>query len=141
MKRKISMVLAVMCLVFSITSVSQAAGKATVQPQAIGGSHMVQPYYVNAAVISAALKIEGNTAYCNAEVGAKKVCRVTVTMRLQRKEGGSWFTVSSWVETSTNGVKNMTKSFTLTKRGTYRVYAKFDVAGEQLSYASPSKTY
>lgn len=140
MKRKISMMLAVMCLVLSMASVSQAAGKSA-PPRAIGGSGTIQPHYVNAALISSALKIDGSTAYCNSFASAKKVCRITTTMRLQRKDGSSWSTVVSWVETSTTGVHDMTKSFTLTKRGTYRVQANFDVAGEQLTYNSASKTY
>lgn len=140
MKRKISMMLAVMCLVLSMASVSQAAGKSA-PPKAIGGSGTIQPHYVNTANISSDLKIEGSTAYCNAYVAAKRSCHITVTMRLQRKDGSSWFTVVSWVEAKDGIVKDMTKSFTLTKRGTYRVQANFDVAGEQLTYNSASKTY
>ena len=139
MKRKISMMLAVMCLVLSMASVSQAAGKSA-PPKAIGGSGTIQPHYVNAALISAALKKDGSTAKCNTSASSQRERRNTTTMRLQRKDGSSWSTVVSWVETSTTGVHDMTKSFTLTKRGTYRVQANFDVAGEQLTYNSASKT-
>lgn len=140
MKRKISMVLAVMCLLLNLSTVSYAAEVAGVQPTAIGGG-TAEPYYVNTSKISAGLKIDGNTAYCSADVIAKKVCFINVVMRLQRKEGTSWHTVSSWVESSTSGSKVMGKYFTLSTRGTYRVYAIFTVGGEEVSCSSVSKTY
>ncbi len=139
MKRKVSMVMAVLCLLLNLSTVSYAAGPAGVQPAAIGGA--AEPYYVNTANISAGLRISGNTAYCGADVAAKRVCFINVVMRLQRKEGSSWHTVSSWVESSTSGLKVMSKTFTLSTRGTYRVYALFTVGGEEVSCSSVSKTY
>lgn len=146
MKRRISMMLAVMCLLLSVSTVSYAAtGEGnTVQPNAIGGGGggIAQPYYVNTANMTAGLKITGNTAYAYSEVFAKKVCFINVVMRLQRKEGSSWHTVSSWVESSANASgKVMGKYFTLSTRGTYRVYAIFTVGGEELTCASGTKTY
>lgn len=141
MKRKVSMMLAVLCLLLNLSTVSYAAGSAGVQPTAAGGGGIAQPYYVNTANISAGLKITGNTAYCSADVAAKRVCFINVVMRLQRKEGSSWHTVSSWVESTTAGVKVMGKYFTLSTRGTYRVYAIFTVGGEEVSCSSVSKTY
>lgn len=141
MKRKVSMVLAVLCLLLNLSTVSYAAGSAGVQPTATGGGGIAQPYYVNTANISAGLIIEGNTAYCGADVAAKKVCFINVVMRLQRKEGSSWHTVSSWVESANAGSKVLSKSFTLSTRGTYRVYAIFTVGGEEVSCSSVSKTY
>ncbi|MCI8483636.1 MAG: hypothetical protein HFH41_04770 [Lachnospiraceae bacterium] len=143
MKRKIAMMLAVMCLMFSMSTVSQAAGESrkVAQPTALRGDYGVQPYYVNAANIAAALKIDGNTAYCNAEVGAKKVCALKITMRLQRKNGDSWYTVKSWSSSKTAGGLDLTGSYTLVTRGSYRVYAIFDVGGEPLTYTSTTKTF
>lgn len=141
MKRKVSMVMAVLCLLLNLSTVSYAAGPSDGQPTATGGGGIAQPYYVNTSKISAGLRIEGNTAYCGADVVAKKVCFINVVMRLQRKEGSSWHTVSSWVESSTSGMKVMSKTFTLSTRGTYRVYALFTVGGEEVSCASNTKTY
>lgn len=144
MKRKFLAVMALICML-SIPSVSYAAtgtgSHEVAQPKAIGGANIAQPYYVNTMTTSANLRISGNTAYANASVTAKKVCHVSVIMRLQRKSGSSWSTVSSWVESSDSGSKSMTKPFTLSKRGTYRVYAIFNVAGEETTNTSPSKTY
>lgn len=140
MKRKIPMVLAVMCLLLNLSTVSYAAEVAGAQPTAIGGG-TAEPYYENAASISAGLKITGSTAYCSADVAAKRVCFINVVMRLQRKEGTSWHTVSSWVESANAAGKVMGKYFTLSTRGTYRVYAIFTVGGEEISCSSVSKTY
>lgn len=135
------MILAVLCLLLNLSTVSYAAGPSGVRPTALGGGGVAEPYYENASNITAGLKITGNTAYCSAEVFAKKVCFINVVMRLQRKEGSSWHTVSSWVESSTSGSKIMGKYFNLSTRGTYRVYAIFTVGGEEISCSSASKTY
>ena len=146
MKRRVLMALAlVICLITSIPSVSYAATGAGssigLQPGVIGDAGTAQPYYVNTSYISAGLRIEGSTAYVRANVTAKKACDISVTAKLQRKENGSWKTICSFVEYSSNGVKDMTHSYTLSKRGTYRTYAIFNVGGEVLTISSSSKTY
>lgn len=140
MKRKITMLLAVLCLLVSMPIASYAAtpNAPMAQSRASGG---MQPYFINASNISALFRIDGNTAYCGAEVTAKKKCSISVVMRLQRKEGDSWYTVCSWVASSNTGYKTITRSFTLTTRGSYRTYCLFDVAGEELDCASVTKTY
>ena len=137
-KRRIwmSLVLAVVLAVLPISS-SYAAGR-TVQLKDEEG---IDPQYVNTINITADLVIKGNNAHAYASAVAKKVCRVTVTMRLQRKEDGVWKTKVSWVGSSTSGSKTMGEDFTLTQRGTYRTYAIFDVAGENLTYISSSQVY
>ena len=135
-----------LCMILSISSVSHAAvaeGSSQLQPGVIGGgAGVAQPYYVNTARISAGLKIDGSTAYCNADVTAKNTnYKICVTMYLQRLESNSWKNVCSWMEFSSNGFKNMTHSYTLTKHGTYRTYAIFEVGGETLTYTSSSSTY
>ncbi len=144
MKQKLAMLLAVVCLVISMSTVSYAAegnAKVTAQARAAGNTGGIQPRYVNTLNIAAGLKISGSTAYCLAEVFAKKVCFVNVTMRLQKKENGSWQTKSSWIESSTSGSKMMSKSFTLSSKGTYRVYVIATVEGEQVPCESNIVTY
>lgn len=143
MRRKITMMLVVMCLLVSMSTVSYAAGgdntthaKAVVNP-----GETAEPYYVNTANIAAGLKIEGSTAYCRAEVTAKKVCFINIVMRLQKLENGSWNTKVSWVESSTTGIKNSTRTHTLSERGSYRVYLIATVAGEEVTCISNTRTY
>lgn len=146
MKRRILMALTlVVCLIACIPSVSYAATRGGssigMQPGMTGDSGVAQPYFVNASYISAGLKIEGSTAYVKANVTAKRKCDVSVTARLQRKVNGSWKTVCSFLQNSSTGVVNMTQSYPLSQRGTYRTYAIFNVAGEELTATSSSKTY
>lgn len=101
----------------------------------------IDPQYVNAAIITADLVINGNNAHVYASALAKKVCRVTVTMRLQYNDNGTWRTKVSWVGTGTNGCKTLAEDFTLTQRGQYRTYAIFDVGGENLTYKSVTQRY
>ncbi len=131
-----SLVLAAVLAIMPVSS-SYAATR-TVQ---IGGEAGIDPQYVNAARITADLVISGNNAHVYASAIAKRVCRVTVTMRLQRKEGTSWVTKVSWVGSSTTGSRTMGEDHTLTQRGTYRTYAIFDVDGEKLTYKSTSRVY
>lgn len=107
----------------------------------IGGGSTIDPQYIKTATITADLDITGNSAYAYASAIAKKVCTITVTMRLQRKEGNSWVTKVSWVGSSNTGDKTMGRDYTLTQRGTYRTYAIFNVDGEQLTYKSVTQVY
>lgn len=107
----------------------------------IGGEEGIDPQYINTLTINADLSIKGSTAYVVASAAAKRVCTVTVVMRLQHKENGSWVTKKSWVTSSSNGFLAIEKTATLTKRGEYRTYALFDVAGEDLSYKSVVQIY
>ena len=93
------------------------------------------------STITADLSVTGNNAYVFASAIAKKICHVTVTMRLQRLESGSWVTKVSWVGSSNNGCMSMGRNHTLTQRGTYRTYAVFNVDGEQLTYKSATQVY
>ncbi len=149
MKRKLIAAL-VVALSFSLPSVSYAAmdGQGNVQKEkfvvqnvAKSGGEGIQPFYDKTINISAGLKISGSTAYATANVVAKNVCNVNIVMRLQRKEGSSWHTIVSWVGGSDKGYKTLDKTHTLTTRGTYRVYAMFDVDGEKLEYVGNTATY
>lgn len=101
----------------------------------------IDPQYINTSIITADLSITGKNAYVYAHAIAKRVCPITITMRLQRKEGNSWVTKVSWVGSSNTGDKSMGRSHTLTQRGTYRTYAIFNVDGEELTYKSVTQVY
>lgn len=150
MKRKIrqrvwmSLVLVAALLILPVNS-SYAAGGNLEQIEAqraqIGGGGTVDPQYVKTATITADLSIRGNNAHAYADAVAKKVCHISIVMRLQRKEGNSWVTKVSWVGASDSGLKTMSRDFTLTQRGTYRTYAAYNVGGEELTYKSATQVY
>lgn len=107
----------------------------------IGGGNTVDPQYINTATMSASVKITGSNAHVTASVSAKKVCHISVVMRLQYKDGNTWTTKRSWVAGSDTGYKVMSQDAAISQRGQYRTYAIFNVAGEELTYASTPKTY
>lgn len=141
MKRRVSAILVVVCLLFSISTVCYAAEESNVHNSMSGGESGIEPYYVNTANIVAGLKIEGMTAHCYSEVFAKKVCYINVILQLQRKEGGSWVNKISWVASETSGGKVMSKSYDLFERGSYRVNVIATVGGEKVTCTSATKTY
>lgn len=147
MKRRILMSL-LLVAAMTIIPVSNSQAKVNVLEKIedgavvqIGGGDTVDPQYVNAATINASIAISGSTACVYAKVSAKKVCHISVVMRLQRKEGNTWTTKRSWVAGSDTGYKVMSEDAALSQRGQYRTYAVFNVAGEEITYASTPKTY
>ncbi len=141
MKRKLLMTMVMAGVLAAMPVCSVTAAAVPVRATQTREGNAIEPKYLNTAHIVANLLIEGNTAYAASSVTAKKVCKISVVMRLQRKEGTSWNTIYSWIGSSTNGTKSMDGSYTLKERGTYRVYTSFDVGGEQLTYTSPTRTY
>ncbi len=158
MKRKLKMVLAlalVCCMAAALPNISYAAGPmsqrstnarmqqrpGSFMQRAAGQGDVVQPRYINTINISSNLLIDGSTAHATCSVTAKKHCHISVCMELQYKDGSTWKTKASWLD-STDGVTlSLTRTFGLTKRGSYRVKAFFNVAGEELSYTSSTRTY
>ncbi len=142
--------LAVMTLlaVLAAFPASSYASAQSVTPDAAQAVRAVQrddsgidPQYVNAATITADLVISGNNAHAYASAIAKKVCHISVVMRLQYNDNGTWKTKVSWVGSSDTGDKTLGRDFTLTQRGQYRTYAIFDVGGENLTYTSVTQRY
>lgn len=142
--------LAVMTLlaVLAAFPASSYASAQSVTPDAAQAVRAVQrddsgidPQYVNAATITADLVISGNNAHTYASAIAKKVCHISVVMRLQYNDNGTWKTKVSWVGSSDTGDKTLGRDFTLTQRGQYRTYAIFDVGGENLTYTSVTQRY
>lgn len=146
-KRKLLAVMTLLTLLAAFPASSYASAQ-NVTPDTAQAARAVQrddsgiaPHYINASSITADLAINGSNAHAYASAMAKKVCRVTVTMRLQYNDNGTWKTKVSWVGTGTNGCKTLAEDFTLTQRGQYRTYAIFDVGGENLTYTSVIQRY
>lgn len=147
MKQRVWMAL-VLAAVLSVIPVSSSQAKVKVLERLddgavvqIGGEEGIDPQYVNTSTITADISISGSTAHVHASVIAKKVCHVSVVMRLQYKDGNSWVTKRSWVAASDSGYKIMSENAPLSQRGLYRTYAIFDVAGEKLTYTSSAQRY
>lgn len=147
MKQRVWMAL-VLAAVLAVIPVSSSQAKVKVLERLddgavvqIGGEEGIDPQYVNTASITADISISGSTAHVYASAFAKRVCHVSVVARLQYKDGNSWVTKRSWVQSSNDGHKVVSESAPLSQRGLYRTYAVFDVAGEKLTYASSAQRY
>ncbi len=70
-----------------------------------------------------------------------KVCDVQIIMQLQHKEDGSCVNKVSWVTSGTAGSKTSSQSYTLFKKGSYRVNVIATVGGEKVTCTSVTKTY
>jgi hypothetical protein len=141
MKRKLQMALVLAfacCMATAASGISYAAAPGI---REIHAEDQVQPKYINTAIISADMYLDGSTAKCYSSVTAKRVCHISVNMELQRKVGDTWKMKASWRDSVDSLTLTMTRSFGLTERGTYRVKAYFNVAGEELSYTSVKYTY
>lgn len=144
MKQKFAVLLAIMCFMLSVPTVSYAAEASNMESTKVGesvGAGGIEPYYINTANISASFRIEGNTAYCLAEVFAKKVCDIQIIMQLQHKENGSWVNKVSWVTSGTAGSRSSSQSYHIFERGSYRVHVIATVGGEKVTCTSVTKTY
>lgn len=86
--------------------------------------------------INASLKISNNTATCYGIVAPQNQQRCTLILTLYKLANGNWKQVDSWGISTTGGKKaELTKTKTVS-RGTYKVVAEGDVAGETSSAES-----
>lgn len=146
MKQKFAVLLVIMCFMLSDPTVSYAAEASNMESTKVGesvsvGTGGIEPYYINTANISASFRIEGNRAYCLAEVIAKKVCDIQIIMQLQHKENGSWVNKVSWVTSGTAGSRTSSQSYDIFEKGSYRVHVIATVGGEKVTCNSVTETY
>lgn len=98
--------------------------------------------YQAIALISAALKITGNTAKCVGEVLLKSGYSGTLTVTLQRQSGNSWVYVTSWTASvPTGGSKKIVGTKSLSIHGTYRVKVYFMSSTENETLYSQTAVY
>lgn len=92
--------------------------------------------YENVKRINASLKISDSTAICTGVLIPQGTQRCTLILTLYKMTNGSWTKVDSWGISTTGGkIAELTKTKTVS-RGTYKVVAEGDVAGETSSAES-----
>lgn len=84
----------------------------------------VTPCYEDTASVTATFSITGGVANCGGSVKpGSSTSSATVSVRLQRKEGGSWITIATWTGNSSSGYKaSASGSKAVTSGYNYRVY-------------------
>ena len=84
----------------------------------------VAPCYEDTASVTATLSITGGVANCGGSVKpGSSTSSATVSVRLQRKDAGSWTTMATWTGNSSSGYKASASGSTAAASGySYRVY-------------------
>lgn len=99
----------------------------------------ITPMYVNIRTTQATLSISGDTATCVGGVWAfSSTGACSITVKLQKQDGGSWTTLKSWTDTG-SGSASASGTYAVSA-GTYRVSASGNVDGESFSVNSATKT-
>ena len=83
----------------------------------------------------------GSTFTAKANVSAKAKASISITMTLQRQSGTSWSDVTSWFDSTTGAVLDLTKNYVAGTRGNYRVRAVYTVNGETITTYSSTVAY
>lgn len=99
----------------------------------------VAPTYEGINDVRVTLNISGTTAQMQARVNSPSSKKVSLKMILQRKDGGSWTKVTSWVKTGM-GSQTLSKNMTVTRGKTYRMKCVINVGSEEIIKKTPAKT-
>lgn len=94
----------------------------------------VLPQYSHTRSIRASLSFDGDKATASGGISPKSsddVCKVRITVYLQRKENGVWITIDSWKDTQTNGKAQAVGEKSVSKGYQYRTYAVGSISTEE----------
>jgi len=102
--------------------------------QAVSAIIPIQPFWANVSKASASLDHSGTTAYCGATItGLSGTTSISATMRLERVDGSSVTTVSTWTKTVNGSSLVMSESATVLSNGSYRVRVEATVVRNGVS--------
>lgn len=82
-----------------------------------------------------------NRIKASADITVSRGCNITITMKLQKKNGKAWGPVETWTESYYGADCSMERSYSLTSSGTYRVHAVFTVDGTLYTATSGELRY
>lgn len=116
----------------------------------IGNASVLEDVYGNinissiSTVVRPTLSISGGTAKSGVTVSGKKISKISVTMKLQKKSTSGWTSIKTWKASKEGSTFSISRDASVSK-GTYRTYAKITCSKGGVSetniYYSASKTY
>lgn len=129
MKKMVSVFLMMLLVVTALASSAWAEGK-------------IKPFYNQTARISASLVINGSMAECMGKIIPNSDATVSsMTMKLQQKKDGNWTTIASWLASGSKGeTVSLSKTKSISKGYSYRVYVSGTVKNGVDPAETPSKT-
>lgn len=90
--------------------------------------------YVNVAYCQANISKSGTNVTCSVYVSNKKTVSTKIIMKLQRKESGSWKTVSTWSKDYGKTLSaSLQKTISVSKGYTYRTYYTVTAGNENVT--------
>lgn len=138
--------LGLMAVMILLSSISANAREAGTEEFVVDRGEYIEEYanLARNAVIrtcSSSLAISGSTATCagTGSAYASMASSVKLNMYLQKKNGSSWESVTSWSTTASSSTAIISKTYTIGS-GTYRVKIVCTAGGETVTVYSLTKT-
>ena len=100
----------------------------------------IQLCYTLTSDISAALSISGGTATCSGKILMRSGSSASMTMKLQQKVDNKWTTIATWTTSGKAPSVSLSKSKSVSKGYSYRVYVSGTVKNGSDPAETPSKT-
>ena len=96
--------------------------------------------YTLTSDISAALSISGGTATCSGTISMRSGSSASMTMKLQQKVDNKWTTIATWTTSGKAPTVSLSKTKSVSKGYSYRVYVSGTVKNDAEPAETPSKT-
>lgn len=133
MKKKFKHIVLVFC--FALLGFSQIC-----YTEAASNTDIITPLLDVISVVTPTLTITGNQAKAVTSVYTRKNCKISLTMKLQKKSGAEWKTVKTWSTSNENTtILRLSQTYSI-DAGSYRVYSVVIADGEKVEETSPVRT-
>ena len=111
-----------------------------VQPTGASNTDIITPLLDVISVVTPTLTITGNQAKAVTSVYTRKNCKISLSMKLQKKSGSEWKTVKTWSTSNENTtILRLSQTYSI-DAGSYRVYSVVIADGEKVEETSPVRT-
>ena len=100
----------------------------------------IQLCYTLTSDISAALSISGGTATCSGTISMRSGSSASMTMKLHQKVDNKWTTIATWTTSGKAPTVSLSKTKSVSKGYSYRVYVSGTVKNDAEPAETPSKT-
>ncbi len=125
MKKIVSLFLSLLTLFSMFAPMALASESNPEQP--------ITPYYERASDVQASLSKSGASAKCAGFIRSMSATdKISLTMTLRKKSGGSWLYVDSWSDSGTYSV-SLSKTTGGLSSGTYKLLVSGTVSGGGIS--------
>lgn len=142
MKMKQKKIATILCLCISILGIQTVSYAETLDTLVEDAQVLsISPMFVNIVAATSSISKSGNTITGKAVTTSRNKGNISITMKLQKQVGGKWENVTSWSTSVSNSLTcSLTKSYTTSANGVYRISSSFTANGENTTVNSSSIT-